>query len=154
MENLLIIFLSVMILSSCATKVNKASSEDSNALNPEASTGTVQLCFQKLEGTANQDTTYLKLVMNGSSVSGEFDHLPYEKDSRRGTLSGSRNEDIIKAVWQYMQEGITDSISMEFKLDGDRLLQKNLIVDPKSGRQYTNEASGYTMEYTKVECKN
>lgn len=154
MKNLLIIFFSMMILSSCTTNVNKARSEDSTVLNPEAANGTAQLCFQKLEGTANQDTTYLKLIINGSSVSGELNYLPYEKDSRKGTISGSRNGNLIKAVWRYMQEGIADSISVEFKLDGDRLLQKNLSVDPKTGRQYTNETSGYTMEYTKVECKN
>ncbi|HEY0668760.1 MAG TPA: hypothetical protein VGD22_11315 [Sphingobacteriaceae bacterium] len=154
MKNLLIIFFSMMILSSCTTNVNKARSEDSTVLNAEAATDTAQLCFQKLEGTANQDTTYLKLIMNGSSVSGEFNHMPYEKDSRKGSISGSRNGDLIKAVWRYMQEGVTDSISVEFKLDGEHLLQKNLSVDPKTGRQYTSEASGYTMKYTKVKCKN
>jgi hypothetical protein len=155
--SLLISFVSLMF-AACSGNVNNKVSDDSTAKDTNddttAVTSPVQLCFQRLEGTSNQDTTTLKLLIKGNDVTGDFSHIPYQKDSRKGTISGKRNGKIIKGLWSFMQEGMTDTMSIEFKLDGDRLLQKDYSVDPQTGRQYTNETSGYTMEYSKVECKD
>jgi len=105
------------------------------------------LCFLRTEGTRNQDTTTIQLVMKGGTVTGEMNWLPSLKDGRRGLLSGRKNGDKIDAMWTFKQEGMTDSIAVAFKLTGNQLAQKPLKADPKTGRQSTDDAADYTLMY-------
>ncbi|HXI00616.1 MAG TPA: hypothetical protein VNI52_10120 [Sphingobacteriaceae bacterium] len=144
----------IFLLTGCTSNVNKNVSEDTTSMDTNtALISPVPLCFQRLDGTANQDTTTLRLVMEGNKVSGDFNHIPSEKDSRKGSISGVRNGDIIKAVWNFMQEGITDTLSVEFKLEGNRLLQKNYSINTQTGRPYLSDASRFNMEFSKIDCK-
>jgi hypothetical protein len=110
------------------------------------------LCFLRTEGLKKQDTSYVQLVINGDKITGIFAHMPYEKDSRIGTLLGTKQDDLIKGIWIYMQEGMQDTLDVEFKLDKDILLQKNYSVDAKTGRQFLSDSSAFKMEYNSVDC--
>lgn len=113
---------------------------------------TYEICFQRLEGSSNQDTSTLHLIIDNEQVSGDFNHIPYQKDSRKGTVKGLKNADIIKGVWTYMQEGVTDTLSVEFKLSGNQLLQKTFGVDENTGRQKLTDTSAFSILYTKIDC--
>ena len=110
------------------------------------------ICFQKLAGTSNQDTTSLKLIIDGEEVSGDLAHYPFQKDRRVGTIIGTKKNDLIKGVWIYMQEGRNDTLAVEFKLNGDKLVQKNYTVDAKTGREVFSEGSVFNIEFDRVNC--
>lgn len=112
------------------------------------------LCFQKLDGTSDQDTTLIKLVLDGDKVTGDLEHYPNEKDRRAGKINATRDGGLIKGTWIYMQEGVNDTLQVEFKLSGDKLVQKNYTVDPKTGREVFSEGSVFNLEFDKINCKN
>lgn len=108
---------------------------------------TSAMCFERGEGKNNIDSTYVQLLVKGNKVTGEMNWLPFEKDARKGLLTGTQKGDTIRAVWTFKQEGMTDSIQVAFKLDGNNLTQKPFKADAKTGRQFTDDAAGYTIKY-------
>ena len=151
----LVILLSIIILTACNNNQESTSSADSastlsnNNSSPKEQT---ELCFQRVEGNTNQDTSTIHLVFESERVIGSFNHVPYEKDSRKGTLSGTRNGDMIKAVWSFMQEGMNDTLSVEFKLSENELYQKTFGIDQQTGRQKLTDTSTFSIRYEKVAC--
>ena len=125
------------------TTVNQNSSVADTIKPPVISS----LCFLHTEGTRNQDSTTIELVIKGDTVTGEMNWLPGLKDGRRGLLSGKKTGDKINAMWTNKKEGITDSMAVSFKLTGNQLAQKPLKADPKTGKQSTDEAADYTIMY-------
>ena len=158
MKRILILFTASICLAACTTtpESNADNSQDSaieTVTGNDSPRQSMQaLCFQKLTGTSNQDTTSLKLMIDGEEVSGDFSYFPKEKDRRVGTISATKKNDLIKGVWIYMQEGMNDTLAVEFKLTGDKLVQKNYTVDAKTGREVFSEGSVFNIEFTKVNC--
>ena len=149
------LFSGVLLLASCSSGSNKQSNPDTlktAAYSSNTMNGT--LCFQHLSGSANQDTSIVKLQITGNSVSGSFHQLIYEKDRRKGTLRGTIEGDTIKAIWTFMQEGVTDSLEAQFKLGDNKLFQQEYSADPATGRQFLSENSAFTIEYKAVECSD
>lgn len=161
MKRFIILFAASLSIAACTSTPDKTSSEVSDttvaantAVEPADLPVNQTMCFQKLAGTANQDTTSLKLIIDGDKVTGDFGHYPKEKDRRVGTISAIKDGELIKGQWIYMQEGMNDTLQVEFKLNGDKLVQKNYTVDPKTGREVFSEASVFNIEFDKIDCRN
>lgn len=110
------------------------------------------LCFLHQEGASMRDSSTIQLKITGDSVKGTFNHIPYEKDSRKGTIEGFKTGDTIKALWSFMQEGMNDSISVEFLIKDDALFQKTFGVDENTGRQKLTDTSTFSVRYRAVNC--
>lgn len=154
----LVLFILALIIVSCSsssTKVVEATTAtDGTAIQADTAVTQVNspsaitsLCFLHTEGIRNQDSTTIELVIKSDTVTGEMNWLPSLKDGRRGFLKGTKNKDIIQAMWTYKQEGMTDSMAVSFKLTDNQLTQKPLKIDPKTGKQLTDESAGYTLMY-------
>ncbi|RXF70727.1 hypothetical protein [Arcticibacter tournemirensis] len=131
-----------------STNTDTASKRDSvtsATLNPT-------LCFEHYDGTKNQDTTILHLEIFENNVKGDLKWIPSEKDGRTGTIKGTKDGDLIKGIWTYMQEGQQDSLPVEFKLLKETILQKAYAIDPKTGRESLSDTSGFTIEFKEVPC--
>ena len=139
----------IFLLASCQRNRPQTSSAQQTSTGTESS----KLCFQRLEGTSRQDTATITLIIKNKEVTGSFNHMPHEKDSRLGKLKGQKDGDIIKAVWSFMQEGISDTLSVEFKLSANKLYQKSFGIDETTGRQKLTKDSKFTIEYQPVNCK-
>lgn len=111
------------------------------------------LCFSRYSGSKNQDTAVVRLIIDGDKVAGDFSNIPYEKDARIGTITGVRLNGVIKGIWKYQQEGINDSIPYEFKLQGDRLLQKETRYDTKTGREFLPDTADFNVEFSMTDCQ-
>ncbi|SEL07347.1 hypothetical protein [Parapedobacter koreensis] len=109
-------------------------------------------CFLRTEGTQQQDSSYVQLVIRGSTVSGIYNTIPYEKDARRGTVLGKLENGAIDLVWTFTQEGMQDTLRVVFTLQDGRLMQKPLTVDTQTGRQVTRDTSGFSVAYEPVDC--
>jgi hypothetical protein len=140
-----------VFIASCSSNNNKTGNKDSVDAHA-ADTGKVtaaapaasSLCFLKTEG---KDTTSIELVTKDTKVTGIMNWLPYQKDSRKGTLDGTVNGDTINAVWSFMQEGMKDTLNLKFVLKNGELMQKPLKLNTKTGRGQTDETAGYTTVY-------
>lgn len=147
-------FLSGLLLASCTnspTRNNAATTDSVNSAQQSASQ-TDTMCFRRLAGTKNQDTTYVNLIMSGDDVSGSMSSIPFEKDSRKGTIKGKKSDNTITAIWTYMQEGMTDSLNVSFKTNGNKLIQQEYGIDATSGREVLEANAPYSIEYTEIDC--
>jgi hypothetical protein len=102
------------------------------------------LCFLNQQG---RDSTSVELVIHGNKVTGLMNWLPYQKDSRKGTIAGMLKNDTLNATWSYMQEGQKDTLGIKFWLKDSQLSQKPLKLNTKSGREQTDDAAGYSIKY-------
>ncbi|NCD69667.1 hypothetical protein [Mucilaginibacter agri] len=143
---------------SCSSPDNKQSATDTvvagDTLAKSATTEktndtptTSSLCFLRTEGKNNKDSTSIELVIKGSEVTGQMNWLPYQKDSRKGTLKGTKTGDIIAAQWSFMQEGMQDTLNLKFKLQDTLLMQKPLKLNTKTGREETDDSKDYSVSY-------
>ncbi|PJJ83728.1 hypothetical protein [Mucilaginibacter auburnensis] len=105
------------------------------------------MCFVRTEGAKDQDTTSVELVVKDDKVTGQMYWHPFEKDSRKGDLSGTLKGDTVNAVWTFMQEGMKDTLALQFLMKGNTLLQKPLKLNTKTGREQTDNNAGYTVSY-------
>lgn len=109
-------------------------------------------CFLRLEGTQQQDSSYIQLVVRNETVSGVYNVIPHEKDARRGTVLGELNDEVFDLVWTFTQEGLQDTLRVVFALRNGKLVQKPLSVDTLTGRQVTRDTSGFSDVYEPVDC--
>jgi len=145
-----------LLIASCTSNSNKTENKDADKADSAKVTARLAVatdtsrCFLLTAGTKNQDTTTIELAIKNNKVTGQMNWLPYQKDSRRGTLTGSAKGDTINAVWSFMQEGMKDTIGLKLVLNGNQLMQKPLTFDAKTGREHTDEKAGYTVVYTET----
>lgn len=145
-----VIFAACSSPSTQTTKTDSTATADTSVKSVVAGSkepSTTSLCFVHTDGKNNLDTTGIELVIKGDTVHGEMHWLPFQKDIRKGILSGIKNGDVIKAMWTFKQEGTTDTMQLNFKLDGNRLLQKPLKLNTATGRQQTDESAAYSVVY-------
>ncbi len=110
-------------------------------------------CYEYRVG---QDVTTVKLVVNGNDIIGDMNWIPFEKDSGRGTLKGTRNGNEISAVWTYVIEGSNQTEEVMFKTEGEQLMRKTgeLVDEKMDGNLKMKDPNfaQYTETYTKVAC--
>lgn len=152
MKTTILILAAAVIIISCNSTGDKsdAASIDtlSNIGTPTNRTPNAHaICFLRTEGKNNQDTTSIELVIKDNQVTGLMNWMPYQKDSRKGKLQGTIKNDTIQAVWSFMQEGITDTLKLQFRLSNNQLMQKPLKVNITTGQQQTDNAADYTLTY-------
>jgi len=147
-----------MALASCAGNNQKADSVKTDSTTMDTSTKPnipaqdMEYCFIRTDGTAAQDTTAVHLNIKQGKVTGEMKWIPKEKDSRKGTLEGTISGDTIKAVWSFMQEGMKDTLGVEFKLSAQQLAQKPSLFNKDTGREQLINNAGYTIIYKLDNC--
>lgn len=154
MKKLALVFCAAcMTLASCSSPDGKQNNTDTLAATdtsamPKTDDNKAKaLCFLLTEGQKQQDTTSIELVIKGDTITGVMNWMPYEKDARKGKLQGIKSGGNINATWSFMQEGMTDTIGLQFKLVNDQLSQKPLKFNAKTGRQETDGSAGYTLIY-------
>ncbi len=128
---ILFLFLTFSLLWSCkndSTPQTTESTKESIAetKEPEETVLTTNYCFLSSTGVdANyQDTTSVKLTIIGKEVTGNYNWIPAGKDSARGTLTGTFDNKIITAVYDYVIEGSNQKEEMIFKMEVNQLLIK------------------------------
>jgi hypothetical protein len=121
--------------------------EQPSAAIPEAK----DYCFRQLTGNG-KDTLNVRLHVESDKVTGTMDNIPDQKDARRGNITGIIVGDEIKAVWHFQQEGMSDSISLNFKLTENALKQRPPVINQSSGREEPDTKADYTISIPKVDC--
>ncbi|HSI24536.1 MAG TPA: hypothetical protein VK952_02840 [Methylotenera sp.] len=133
MRQISIAILSLLMLATCG----KSDAPEANMHKPSGPVITSNnikdgtYCFSKL---FNQDVTTVKLTIIGNAVSGKMDWIPYEKDSARGTLQGTKNEaGELDLIYDYIIEGSQQTETKIMRIEGGKLLLKvGELLDPKN----------------------
>lgn len=87
------------------------------------------LCFSK---DFHKDITTVTLTLSGDTVTGTMDWVPFEKDSARGTLSGTIENGEMHLLYDYMIEGAHQTEEKIMKIQDRKLLIKHgELLDPK-----------------------
>lgn len=153
------LFLISILLSGCNQTPPKKkhanwvdSSFQSDTLGMDTSHRPNEMCFLRLEGSASKDSTFVNLSILGNKVTGKYSWVPFEKDSKTGSLNGVKKGDTIDVIWQFMQEGVQDTIRTVFLLQKGQLMQKPYQVNPQTGRQFTDDRSAFSISYQKADC--
>lgn len=154
MKALVIVLAAAAFFASCTLSPKQTTTQDT--LNAKASLKSDSIpgpaCYLLLEGTANQDSTRLRLQFSGSDVTGELNWIPAEKDSRTGKITGTRTGNSVKGTWTFMQEGMQDTLSVEFQLAGKILYQRAYKTDPATGRQQLRENGPLDKQFSRIAC--
>ncbi len=109
-------------------------------------------CYLSVGGGNQRDTSYVKLEFDSDSIHGIFNWIPYEKDSRKGTIAGIKKADTLDVIWTFQQEGMMDTLRTFFYLANDRLRQRSFVADPASGRQVSRTSGRFDVNYQKIDC--
>jgi hypothetical protein len=151
-----IYLLPLMVLLACNRSADSEKTEQTedllNAAGPQSTVLTDTLCYLLTEGLKNQDTTIVQLAITGNTVAGRMAYKPYEKDSRKGTLSGIKEGKSIRLQWTYMQEGMMDSIAVALRLNGDGMEQQHPAFDKNTGKEYFPDTAAYNRYYNHIDC--
>lgn len=156
MKTVFLAFLSANLFLACQNSNTNTTADEANEpmeQQPDAVTsGEQKHCFVRLDGDQQQDSTFLQLVIRGETVSGTYNHIPYEKDARRGTVLGTVDNDTLDLVWTFQQEGTQDTMRVVFLFDDEKLMRKSLSVDTQTGRQVTLDSSTFSEAYERIDC--
>ncbi len=89
-----------------------------------------ELCFSR---NFNGDITEAKLIVSGENVTGTFNWIPFEKDSARGTVTGTIGENgEMNLLYDYMIEGAHQTEEKIMKIqNGKLLIRHGELIDPK-----------------------
>jgi methionine-rich copper-binding protein CopC len=96
---------------------------------PEPIPQNQELCFSK---NVNKDITTVTLTISGDTVTGKMDWVPFEKDSARGTLSGTLQNGEMNLLYDYTIEGAHQTEEKIMKIEnGNLLIKHGELEDPK-----------------------
>lgn len=152
MKNLFYTFFLTITFFACQN-TGQSGSESSNTAQETATAASSTACYIRAEG---RDTTYLNLTIEANGdVSGTYDWIPFEKDSARGTFSGKKEGEIIKAVYDYIIEGSQQQQELMLKMSGDQLAEaEGELVEAEGGLLKLKDPSNVRyLEFTKVTCQ-
>ena len=104
------------------TKTEKPQQDIEKQSTPQKSIKDGTYCFIK---KFNQDVTDVKLVLAGDAITGVMNWVPFQKDSARGTLKGTKNQSgEFDLMYDYMIEGNQQTETKRMKIENGKLLIK------------------------------
>ncbi|WP_228724232.1 hypothetical protein [Spirosoma sp. KUDC1026] len=132
------------------TQDTPTGSDDSSMAMRPAPLPADTLCFRQV---IKQDTTTLKLVVNGSTVSGYLDIDPFEKDQAKGPLSGTIRGNQIQTEWQRSGEGVTQTYVLTLTLNPNTVTwPEGERVDKKGRWELKSPTGNYTYALARISC--
>jgi hypothetical protein len=102
------------------------------------------------------DLTVAQLSQDQDKVTGYYAWIPAEKDSGRGSVTGTIKGNQINAQYIYLIEGAVQTEEVIFKLEGDTLTQgRGELVDKADGVLAIKDPTKLTWQdpMQKVDCK-
>ena len=134
------LFLIYLLIVSCKSKTERtgssndsipAESQISDTVASDTKPQNAPMCFLS---SVSKDSTSVRLQIDGDKVTGELYWLPYQKDSARGTLKGTKNAaGEFDLMYQYMIEGNQQTETKIMIVQNETLwIKKDELLDPKN----------------------
>jgi len=165
-KTLLFLILTIFIVLSACSSDKKKSEKQETVQAPSEKFPDGKYCFLKtvkndpikIDGKVVQemiDSTQVYFTKTGKEVTGVFNYLPAEMDSRRGTFNGGiDNKGKIKAIYVFNSEGETYKEGVIIQLKEDRALVKLAELDliPGQGDLVVTDNENKFEELQKINC--
>ena len=158
----LFLFLSFSLLWSCKNdktpqKTDSVKELPTETKEPEETALNDTYCYLATHGTdANyKDTTSVKLTIIGNEIIGTYNWIPAGKDSARGTLTGTIENKIITAIYDYVIEGSNQKEEVIFKMEVNQLLVKKGALEEIDGilKLKNSETAAFSEAIPRVICR-
>lgn len=81
------------------------SKDAKNTFTSEKNEESGEVCFLNVTGETIKDSLEMHLKIDENKVSGIYNWLPAEKDSRKGKISGTKSGNSINGKYEFVQEG-------------------------------------------------
>jgi hypothetical protein len=146
--------LAVVLLSACKETAEQKKQVTEDVLDAAGTISTPEVdsaCYLLTDG-GGKDSLVVTIQIKGNGVTGYMIYNYYQKDGRFGKLIGTKKGNEIKADWIYMQEGMTDTVAVAFKLNGQNLEQQKNDFNPQTGEEFLADDAPYDRTYNKVDC--
>lgn len=140
-----------LLLAACADDNTKDKTEAPIVDVTMETSGPETVCYIRTEGNANQDTSAIRLVVDGDKVVGEIKYLPWEKDAAVGNVIGIKEGDLYKLNWTYSQEGMESTMFIALKTEDGKAYTLETTQD-ENGNEVIKESGRQLEEYMKVDC--
>ena len=158
MKNLLFIAACLMALASCqnsgSTDTAGTTAVDTTANAPAAEPAAAQpVCYLFAEGK-DSTTVSLNIAADGT-VTGSYDWQPHEQHGASGTLTGKKEGDLLRLMYDFTIEGSNQQQEMVLKMTGDQLAEgEGELTEGEGGILKIKDASKLTWkQFVKVDCK-
>ena len=117
-----------LVSSACSTETSENDApEISDEVSPEIVMTSSMLCFRNevpYQGTPDDpddmDVEELIVMVEGGRATGEYNWLPAYRSQRFGNFSGSFQDNIITATYEYEQEGQSSATEIVISLEEDQ----------------------------------
>ncbi len=155
---LLIMLIQVVSLLSCRNKTTTSTSADTAAITTlivpanDSVSNLISGCYTMISGLSKKDTSFIRLMIDGSAAKGEMITSIYQKDKRQGSFTGTIKDSILNGTWTFVQEGINDSLPLVFRVNGTTLEQKKFSYDRETGRAFIADTASFGSIFNKVNC--
>lgn len=125
--------------------------ENTSPTPPPATPTADTLCFETKSG---KDVFSLRLIINGNKVSGNLNYKFYERDGAYGTLSGTMQNNLIEADYNYTIEGSEQIEVVAFKLENGKISRKRGELTEKDGKLVLKDPdkAQYSEIFTQINC--
>lgn len=162
------IVISIIVVIIIVIFVFLLNNKNSNIVENPPAGNTIEMCYQYSKGTSAGfvDRAWLKMSILGDKVTGEYQNLPAEKDSKVGKFTGTVglmdpkiSGRIADVWWDSFAEGmsVTEQLKIEFG-EGSAVALFGEMIDRGDGvyvyKDATKLTAGFQMSQTDCEALN
>ena len=141
----------VFIFAACNSETNKQSDV---IVEKEIPKKELSGCYEMI---ISKDSAFMNLKVDGNIVTGDLEYKRFEKDSNKGTFTGTYKNGIIDIWFNFQSEGVISVRQEMFKVMGESIIEG--YGDVKQTGDTVIFAYPQTLKYEenhpflKVECK-
>ncbi|MGX5818902.1 hypothetical protein ACWKWU_11940 [Chitinophaga lutea] len=108
---------SALAVTLCWTACNNAPANKASDSASAQTAASRASCYEKVVG---RDTFVLQVLVDDGQAEGVLDYNFYEKDKSTGIISGTVDENILRAEYTFQSEGASSTRNIVFKLMDDQ----------------------------------
>lgn len=158
MKTFTFLFFTLLLITSCNnSQQNEATVQDSVTIHPGQEEGALQNVSGCYLRVLKRDTLAVHLEDRGDSITGKLSFDNYEKDASSGTVTGVKDKDILKLIYNFRSEGMYSVMEVYFKISGNGLIHGIGEVATKTDTTYYANPQTITYpaenELKKISCE-
>jgi len=162
MKKIAIVFLGAsMMFAGCEPKENSTTTtsntttgEKTETVDPPKPVVSDATCYAQVNAN---DTVKMRLNISGSAVTGTLEYRLKEKDSNRGTISGTMNGETLLADYTFNSEGTSSVRQVAFLIKDGKATEGYGDMEEKNGKMVFKDpakvAYGKGIVLSKVDCE-
>jgi hypothetical protein len=110
----------MLLLFTACNQAGTTGNNDSTSTEEASTENTIAGCYNKISG---RDTSKLSLVIDDNKVNGTLEYRIYEKDKNSGVITGTLQDNILRATYEFQSEGLKSTRDVVFKLMGEQVYE-------------------------------